>query len=83
MGDGAQPGRRPATRTLSSCPAIRRRLAPRSSGTKARAACACACSCAAEGQSARALAIVCPGRTESIEKYFEVTRDLQARALRS
>ncbi len=28
---------------------------------------------------ARALAIVCPGRTESIEKYFEVMRDLQAR----
>lgn len=28
---------------------------------------------------ARALAIVCPGRTESIEKYFEVQRDLQAR----
>ena len=27
----------------------------------------------------RALAIVCPGRTESIEKYFEVQRDLQAR----
>lgn len=29
--------------------------------------------------SARALAVVCPGRTESIEKYFEVQRDLQAR----
>jgi lysophospholipase len=28
---------------------------------------------------ARGLAIVCPGRTESIEKYFEVMRDLQAR----
>lgn len=28
---------------------------------------------------ARALAIVCPGRTESIEKYFEVQRDLQAK----
>lgn len=28
---------------------------------------------------ARALAIVCPGRTESIEKYFEVCRDLQAK----
>lgn len=28
---------------------------------------------------ARALAVVCPGRTESIEKYFEVMRDLQAR----
>jgi lysophospholipase len=27
----------------------------------------------------RALAIVCPGRTEMIEKYFEVARDLQAR----
>ncbi len=27
----------------------------------------------------RALAIVCPGRTEFIEKYFEVARDLQAR----
>jgi lysophospholipase len=27
----------------------------------------------------RALAIVCPGRTESIDKYFEVQRDLQAR----
>ena len=27
----------------------------------------------------RALAIVCPGRTEFIEKYFEVGRDLQAR----
>ena len=31
------------------------------------------------GAAARALAIVCPGRTESIEKYFEVMRDLQAR----
>jgi lysophospholipase len=29
---------------------------------------------------ARGLAIVCPGRTESIEKYFEVMRDLQARS---
>lgn len=29
--------------------------------------------------SPRALAIVCPGRTESIEKYFEVQRDLQGR----
>ncbi|HVY90550.1 MAG TPA: alpha/beta hydrolase [Hyphomonadaceae bacterium] len=27
----------------------------------------------------RGLAIVCPGRTEFIEKYFEVARDLQAR----
>lgn len=27
----------------------------------------------------RGLAIVCPGRTEMIEKYFEVARDLQAR----
>jgi len=32
-----------------------------------------------EGPGARALAIVCPGRTESIEKYFEVMRDLQSR----
>ena len=31
------------------------------------------------GGGARALAIVCPGRTESVEKYFEVMRDLQAR----
>ena len=30
-------------------------------------------------EGARGLAIVCPGRTESIEKYFEVMRDLQAR----
>ncbi len=30
-------------------------------------------------ENARALAIVCPGRTESIEKYFEVQRELQAR----
>jgi lysophospholipase len=29
--------------------------------------------------SARALAVVCPGRTESIEKYFEVQRVLQAK----
>jgi len=28
---------------------------------------------------ARGLAVVCPGRTDSIEKYFEVMRDLQAR----
>jgi len=28
---------------------------------------------------ARALALVCPGRTESIEKYFEVCHDLQAK----
>ncbi len=27
----------------------------------------------------RGLAVVCPGRTEFIEKYFEVARDLQAR----
>lgn len=33
----------------------------------------------ATGPGPRALAIVCPGRTESIEKYFEVQRDLQAR----
>lgn len=33
----------------------------------------------AAGTSARALAVVCPGRTEFIEKYFEVMRDLQAR----
>jgi lysophospholipase len=31
------------------------------------------------GCGARALAIVCPGRTESIEKYFETMRDLQSR----
>ncbi|MEM0986704.1 MAG: alpha/beta hydrolase [Pseudomonadota bacterium] len=31
------------------------------------------------GQSARGTCIVCPGRTEFIEKYFEVARDLQAR----
>ncbi|MEL7129482.1 MAG: alpha/beta hydrolase, partial [Pseudomonadota bacterium] len=30
-------------------------------------------------QSARGTAIVCPGRSEFIEKYFEVARDLQAR----
>ncbi len=29
--------------------------------------------------SPRGLAVVCPGRTESVEKYFEVQRDLQAR----
>lgn len=29
--------------------------------------------------SPRGLAVVCPGRTESIDKYFEVQRDLQAR----
>lgn len=34
---------------------------------------------AATTATARALAVVCPGRTESIEKYFEVQRDLQAR----
>lgn len=32
-----------------------------------------------DGAEARALAIVCPGRTEFIEKYFEVARDLQAK----
>lgn len=30
-------------------------------------------------ENARALAIVCPGRTESLDKYFEVHRDLQSR----
>lgn len=30
-------------------------------------------------ENARALAVVCPGRTESIEKYFEVCRVLQAK----
>lgn len=33
---------------------------------------------ATDGQSARGTVIVCPGRTEFIEKYFEVGRDLQA-----
>lgn len=31
------------------------------------------------GRPARGTCIVCPGRTEFIEKYFEVARDLQAR----
>ncbi len=31
------------------------------------------------GQAVRGTCIVCPGRTEFIEKYFEVARDLQAR----
>jgi lysophospholipase len=34
---------------------------------------------AAPGAVARGSVIVCPGRTEFIEKYFEVVRDLQAR----
>jgi len=33
------------------------------------------------GQAVRGTCIVCPGRTEFIEKYFEVARDLQARGL--
>jgi lysophospholipase len=53
--------------TPASCcfPAIRRPMARKSSGTR--------------GAATRGTVIVCPGRTEFIEKYFEVARDLQSR----
>ncbi|MEQ9314795.1 MAG: alpha/beta hydrolase, partial [Henriciella sp.] len=38
-----------------------------------------ACAAPSLKEKARGTAIVCPGRTEFIEKYFEVARDLQAR----
>lgn len=38
-----------------------------------------ACVCPAIREPARGTVIVCPGRTEFIEKYFEVARDLQGR----
>jgi lysophospholipase len=38
-----------------------------------------ACLCPATVDEPRGTVIVCPGRTEFIEKYFEVARDLQAR----
>ncbi len=69
--------------TLSSCRTTCRRSALRLSGTKARAVSNCECSTRPSFKDnhirTRGLAIVCPGRTEMIEKYFEVARDLQAR----
>lgn len=38
-----------------------------------------ACAAPSPREKARGTAIVCPGRTEFIEKYFEVARDLQAK----
>ncbi len=47
-------------------------------GGKGRQLRACICP-ALSSSGARGTVIVCPGRTEFIEKYFEVARDLQAR----